>query len=523
MPLIDAQLADATRLLRLGEGTSLVLLESLVRAHQIKLDLIESRAAESLAHAELAYPHRTAGAPGRCDAGDPMMNRAAHLATVLLAGLGACGPADAPEPPADRADPEVAADAGIDIPPTVRRNLGITFATVEARHVARTLRVPGAFELQPLARHEYRMSLPGRVQLLVDQLATVEHGQPLFRFRSPAWPELLHEILVGEQAIASAEAEIEVGQARLTEAQRKLERVRERVAALAQADFKRADLEAEALDLEASLPRLEAEIRLSETRLSNARRTREHALHRAATAAGISERRLEKEVRVGHEMVPTYLTIDLIEVRAVETGVVEALHVTDGSFVEPPAMVLSTVDPEQVRFRALALQADLPLLAEAGEARIVPPPTPGLPHDAGVEAVLTLGLEAHPEERTLTVLATPREHAPWIRPGVAAFLEVVLESTGGPALAVPRSAVVQDGLTHVFFRRDPADPNRAIRVEADLGLSDGRWIVLESGVARGDEVVLDGAYELKLATQQAGGVPAGGHTHADGTFHGDEH
>ena len=68
----------------------------------------------------------------------------------------------------------------IDIPATVRRNLGITFAQVEVRRVAQTIRVPGAFELQPLARHEYRMALPGRVELLVDQYEPVERGQPLF-------------------------------------------------------------------------------------------------------------------------------------------------------------------------------------------------------------------------------------------------------------------------------------------------------------------------------------------------------
>jgi multidrug efflux pump subunit AcrA (membrane-fusion protein) len=136
-----------------------------------------------------------------------------------------------------------------------------------------------------------------------------------------------------------------------------------------------------------------------------------------------------------------------------------------------------------------------------------------------------VGLEAHPEERTVGLIATPEASAAWIRPGVSAFLEGVVAGTEGPALAVPRSAVVQDGLTHVVFRRDPADPNAAIRVEADLGVSDGLWVVLQSGVARGDEVVVSGAYELKLATQQSApggaGGQKGGHVHADGSFHGD--
>ena len=55
VPLVDRQLADALRLLELGEGGSLVLLESLQRVHGTKLELIETRAAEALAHAEVEY------------------------------------------------------------------------------------------------------------------------------------------------------------------------------------------------------------------------------------------------------------------------------------------------------------------------------------------------------------------------------------------------------------------------------------------------------------------------------------
>jgi outer membrane protein TolC len=47
VPLVDRQVADARRLVELGEGGSLVLLESLTRAHEAKLDLIEVRLEES--------------------------------------------------------------------------------------------------------------------------------------------------------------------------------------------------------------------------------------------------------------------------------------------------------------------------------------------------------------------------------------------------------------------------------------------------------------------------------------------
>ncbi len=74
----------------------------------------------------------------------------------------------------------------------------------------------------------------------------------------------------------------------------------------------------------------------------------------------------------------------------------------------------------------------------------------------------------------------------------------------------------------MFFRRDPKDPDRAIRVIADLGVDDGRWVVVNSGVRLGDEIVLNGAYELQLAMAQASGsAPRGGHVHPDGSFHAD--
>jgi outer membrane protein TolC len=54
-PLAETQVADASALLRLGEGSTLVLLESLARSVRARLDLIDTRAAEALARAEAAW------------------------------------------------------------------------------------------------------------------------------------------------------------------------------------------------------------------------------------------------------------------------------------------------------------------------------------------------------------------------------------------------------------------------------------------------------------------------------------
>jgi multidrug efflux pump subunit AcrA (membrane-fusion protein) len=451
-----------------------------------------------------------------------MMKTALTIAALLSIGFAGCtvdrgGGGGEPQQETDAPAPT----NRIDIPATVRSNLGITFAKVQRRHVAGTIRISGAFELQPLARHEYRMTLPGRVELLVNQFDPVDPGTPLYRFRSPAWPELQSAIILAEQGIDAGHADIDVARAKLEEARATLAITEERLQVLARADFKRADLEAEAAQLRASLPRLEAELRRAETTVANAERTREQAVHAASAATGITEEQLNAEVEHNSRRLPAYRVIDWIDVPSTEPGVVESLAVTDGAFVEPPAVVISTVDPSKLRFRAMALQADLPRLMHRAESRIVPPTTPGIEIGDAVPAELTIGLEAHPEQRTVTLLATPEGSRDWIRPGISAFLEVVVDSTGGPALAIPRSAIVKDGIVHVFFRRDPADPNRAIRVEADLGPSDGRWVAIRSGLMLEDEVVLDGAYELKLASQQSGTSQKGGHFHADGTFHGE--
>jgi hypothetical protein len=132
---------------------------------------------------------------------------------------------------------------------------------------------------------------------------------------------------------------------------------------------------------------------------------------------------------------------------------------------------------------------------------------------------LSFGLEANAETRTVELIVTPDEPAPWARAGLSAYAEVVTDASAGAETAIPVAAVVQDELSRVYFRRDPKNPDRAIRVEGDLGVSDGKWIAVKSGLKAGDEVVLDGVYELKLAG--GGKAQGGGHFHADGTWHAD--
>jgi multidrug efflux pump subunit AcrA (membrane-fusion protein) len=373
----------------------------------------------------------------------------------------------------------------IAIPATVRGNLGITFAKVERRNVANTVRVPGSFELQPLAKHEYRTMLPSHIEFLVNQFDTVEEGTPLYKFRSLKLLEL-------QQAVDLAKADLALTQA-------KYDTAKARIVALAKANVKRAELDAQVAELQADIDQRQVQLRVATSAYEQA----------AQTSMGENEKPAAG---------------DWVEVLAKEAGVVESLAVTNGTYVEETSLILTIVDPTKVRFHAMGLQSDLATFKNGQAVSIVPPQARKNDLNESIKATLQIGLKANPQQRTIDLFAIlgTDENKSWSRPGVSAFLEVAEQSSDGIVLAIPSSAVVKDGITHVFFKRDPLDPNKAIRVEADMGVNDGRWTEIKSELGPKDEVVLNGAYELKLASSQSGTSQKGGHFHGDGTFHAEE-
>ncbi len=412
------------------------------------------------------------------------------------------------------------ADAGgLSIPESVRQNLGITFAKAERRHVTCTIRLPGRFELLPSARREYHTVFPGRVEIMVRQYEAVEAGTVLYRLDAPEWLKMRQQLQEELLAVKKSDAEVAVAEATKTEAEKAISLLQQRIEALAAAEVRRAELDATLAEKKNSLTRLTAELRAKQAEHEAAEARFPLTLASAASLLGMGTEELLENVGTADMPMPRWKTIHALEVRAAEAGVVESLALTNGSWAEIAKPVLTTVNPKALRFRAIGLQADLGKLQSGLSATIVPPAGGNLQSAPRLTGQITIGLEAHPEERSIEVIVMPKELGGWARAGVSAFVEVPTDSTDVEELAVPVQAVIQDGLTHIFFRRDPKDPDKAIRVEADLGTSDGQWVVVNRGIDSGDEVVVNGVYELKLAS--SGGNQAGdkGHFHADGSFH----
>ncbi|MBT7351444.1 MAG: hypothetical protein HN811_03205, partial [Phycisphaerae bacterium] len=245
----------------------------------------------------------------------------------------------------------------------------------------------------------------------------------------------------------------------------------------------------------------------------------------AASLLGIERATLLTPSTPDNSKAPLWRTITSIEIKALEPGVVESIGLTNGAWADERANVVTVVQPDKLRFHASGLQSDLGVLKD-GLAVTIVPPTPtaagtAVPMHLGMQGTLSLGLGGNSNERTVDLYVTPEHVATWARPGVTAQLEIVTDATATPELSIPLAAVQQDGLTPIIFRRAPDNPNQAIRMEADLGIDDGRWVTILSGLRDGDEVILDGGFQLMLAT--SGTIEQGGHFHSDGTFHDAEH
>lgn len=411
---------------------------------------------------------------------------------------------------------EAKADAGIEIPKAVRDNLGITFAAVERRAVRRTVRVPGTFELRPEARREYHAMLPGRVDLKVNQYDRVKAGDLIATIDSPQWARMRHAVVEAEGEIRLAEAAIRVAEAKLTELAQRIVFTDRRIAQLKDAGSRNVSLEATADEQRNSRPRLEAELNARRVDLDEANEHFDSQLTVMASLTGMTVDRLTSKTN-GDE--PVWRTKLSVEIHAEAAGIVDTVHVTPGGWAQTGEPMLATTDASMMRFHAHAPQSDIAKFATGQDGRIVPPDGGSLADAEPIDGSITVGFKGHADERTVPIYLQNKQWPAWAKPGIGAYLEVVTDGDSEPEPSIPVRALVNDDLRVLFFRRDPENPDRALAVEADLGVSDGRWVEVLSGITDGDEVVVDGAYALKLASSDRPAAPEGYHYHADGSLH----
>ena len=452
---------------------------------------------------------------------------------VLSLCLTSCGDDATPE---KKDDPQGAAPSNrIDIPQAVRQNLGIEFTKVERRHVTSTLRLPAQVQLLPSATQQYRAPLAGRVSLQVGPLQKVKAGDLLYTLDSHEWRDLQRELGSVTNKLTVTEAQLaamsplaaaceeherslvkahEVTTSYVASLQRAEQKVGGQGEKLANAQVDQAKLSAQIA--EASEKHTETQTRIKEltAQLASQREQIDLLLSGAAATLNVDKATLTATSGGG----VGWRTMAIVEVRATQAGVVDQVEVANGDLVARHGPVLRTLDPSKVRCHARALQSDLGDLRDGLTAAIVP--VGDVTTAERVAGTVLLGPSGDARTRTLDVFVMPTDkELRFVRPGMAVFVEVVTKGSASRELAIPKSCVLPDGLDRVFFRRDPKDKDKVIRIVGDFGRDNGQWIEVLSGVKDGDEIVAAGAFELVLASSNT--AAKGGHFHADGSWHAD--
>jgi hypothetical protein len=423
----------------------------------------------------------------------------------------------------DHADEEPGKPAGISVPAAVRQNLGITFAKAERRPVTKTLRLAGTFELSSSGRQPHHAGLPGSVTTLVQPLERVEAGQLLATISSPTLIERRHELHVASDGVGAADDAATLATERVRAVKMELTQLDKRVKRLKRAGAKDADLETRVTTLRQSLRVLRAEQAARKREVTRAEHRFEAELLGFATVLGVTVAALTAAGASDGDhgsTKPLWESVDHVAVRASAAGVVADSVLSSGAWVETGARIVEVHDPSRVRLVAQAISSDVRRLTDGQQVEVLRTGQAGTGPKA-MMGVLRFGTAADATLRTLPAVVCIDSAPSWARPGLTGFVEAVIGGSSTPVVAIPEAALVRDGLVDVFFKRLTDDPDTVIRVEAERGESDGHWVAIKAGVDPGDQIVVDGAYELKLASSEKSN--AIGHIHADGSFHKEDH
>ncbi|OFX21376.1 MAG: hypothetical protein A2V77_07890 [Anaeromyxobacter sp. RBG_16_69_14] len=200
-----------------------------------------------------------------------------------------------------------------------------------------------------------------------------------------------------------------------------------------------------------------------------------------------------------------------IMLRSTVTGTLASIASTPGSFVEQGRELFHVVDLDRLWLEVQVPEADVGRIGKPTgawfEVEGFEQPFEVAPERGG--RVIGLGGVIDPQTRTAQLVFELPNARRDLRVGMFARVHVL---TGAPvkALAVPASAVVDDGSEQVVFVEVSGEgfERRPVR----LGLRDRGRVQVLAGVAPGERVVSRGAYQVRLAAA-SGTIPQHGHVH----------
>jgi cobalt-zinc-cadmium efflux system membrane fusion protein len=201
-----------------------------------------------------------------------------------------------------------------------------------------------------------------------------------------------------------------------------------------------------------------------------------------------------------------------VELKAPIAGVIIGVSATVGEHVHSDGAVFTILNPEGVLIEAQIPEADLSRLGSSRGATYETSDAPGtfapiLGHGGG--RLVYLGTTVDPKTRTVPLMYEVPNPDGRLRIGMA--LNVYVETAHvEEALVVPVSALVDEDGRVIAFVQVAGETFE--KRDLTLGLRDGEFVQVLSGLAEGERVVTKGAYAIRLASVSAT-IPAHGHAH----------
>jgi membrane fusion protein, heavy metal efflux system len=287
---------------------------------------------------------------------------------------------------------------------------------------------------------------------------------------------------------------------------------------------KAAAAEAEAIRARAAVNQAEQALRrIRALREQNAKSARE------LEEAEFAQRKAEADLTAAESLRKTYdhakkqlaerpravgqgVGIPAVELKAPIPGIIVTVRATVGEHVHTDAPVCTILNTETVLIEAQLPEADLGRLSASHGAIYETTAAPGtfvpILGEGGGRLVF-FGTTVDAQTRTLPLVYEMPNPAERLRIGMA--LTVYVETAHvAEALAVPVSALVDEDGRAVAFVQVSGETFQ--KRDLTLGIQDGAFVQVLTGLSAGERVVTKGAYAIRLASVSTT-LPAHGHAH----------
>lgn len=199
-------------------------------------------------------------------------------------------------------------------------------------------------------------------------------------------------------------------------------------------------------------------------------------------------------------------TVDVVPVRAPQSGFVTQIGAREGSFVTPMVNLLSLADIANV-WVDVALYMDQLAWVQEGDEVTVRSSYPGQPDIKGRLNFVTPALDgATQTRRARMVLKNDQEY---LRPGQ--FVDVVIMTPPREALAIPRSAIIRTGAGVRVMRAGGDGHFEPVPIET--GIENDDLIEVLSGLPAGSRVAVNGQFLLDAAASMSDAAQRMQHAH----------